>query len=332
MKTRKVKGHWDIKENVAAESRKYSSRRKWCRDGGSSYHGAVRNEWLDELMPSQTRSLGSWTAEELQVEASKFDTRTLFQNGGLSAYSAARKLGLMDEICKHMSGTPKGYWRNLENLKADSAKYSNKTDWIEANPAAYEAAKDMGVVDECCEHMIVYRLPQNTWTKERILLEARKFDKRKDWKASPGGSYGAACEMGVLPEASAHMVRLRLASDIVYLLKSVETMFNGKAVVKCGISSQANLNKRIKHVCWDSGLKCELVKCVYTGEGNAKNIERKLLGMGEEPNILSSAKSGERLTEFRAYDDEEYACAIDILTQAKIDKCDDLPHKSPFFA
>lgn len=318
--SKKPKKHWDTKGNVEKESRKYSSREKWSSGGGASYRGAERNEWLDELMPSQTRSLGSWTIEELQVEASKFDTRTLFQDGGLSAYSAARKLGVMEEICMHMSGTPKGYWRNLENLKADSAKYNNKTVWIKANPAAYEAAKDMEVVDECCEHMTVYRLPQNTWTKERILLEARKFNKRNDWRGSPGGSYGAACEMGILLEACAHMERLRIASDIVYLLKAVETMFNGKAVFKNGISSEANLNKRIGQVCWDSGLKCELVKWAYTGEENAKNVERKLLGMGEEPNTLSSAKSGKRLTEFRAYDDEEYARVIDILTRAKIDK------------
>jgi len=316
METKKVNGHWNIKDNVEKESRKYSSRRDWCRDGGASYRGAIRNEWLDELMPSQTRSLGSWTQEELQVEASKFNTWTAFSDGAFSAYSAACKLGLKDEICKHMNSTTKGYWRNLKNLKADSAKYSNKTDWIKANPAA----KDMGVVDECCEHMVVYRLPQNTWAKERILLEARKFDNRKDWKDSPGGSYSAACEMGILVEACAHMERLRIASDSVYLLKAVGTMFNGKPVFKCGISSEANLNKRIQNVCWDSGLKCELVKCTYTEEENAKNIERKLLGMGEEPTILSNAKSGERLTEFRAYDDEEYACAIEILTQAKIDK------------
>jgi hypothetical protein len=320
MKTRKVKGYWQIKENVEKESRKYSSRQKWCRDGGSSYHGAKRNGWLDELMPSQTRSLGSWTKEELQVEARKFNKRTAFSDGALSAYRAACKLGVMDKICMHMSGTLKGHWRNLENLKADSAKYNNKTKWIEANPAAYEAAKDMEVVDECCEHMTVYRLPQNTWTKERILLKARKFNKRNDWKGSPGGAYSAACDMGVLVEACAHMKRLRIASDSVYLLKAVETMFNGKPVVKPGVPSEANFNKRIGQICWDSGLKCEFVKCVYTGEENAKNVERTLLDMGEDPNILSSAKSGKRLTEFRAYDDEEYACAIDILTDAKIDK------------
>ncbi|MGB5446114.1 MAG: hypothetical protein WBM99_11475 [Psychromonas sp.] len=217
-----------------------------------------------------------------------------------------------------MTGTPKGYWRNLENLKEDSAKYSNKTDWITANPAAYEAAKDMEVVDECCEHMIVYRLPQNTWTKELILLEARKFDKRSDWKHSPGGSYGAACEMGILVEACSHMERLRTATDCVYLLNAVGTNFNGKPVFKCGVSSEVNLTKRIKGVCWDSGLECELVEWAYTGEGNAKNIERKLLGIGDDPDIYSNA--GKKLTEFRAYDEEVYTCAIEIITQAKIVK------------
>ena len=121
--------------------------------------------------------------------------------------------------------------------------------------------------------------------------------------------------MGILVEACAHMERLRQASDIVYLLKSNNTLFHNKPVYKCAISSEVSLEKRITNVCWDSGLEYELVTWAFTGEANAKNVERELLSIGDKPTILSH--SGEKLTEYRAYDDQELACVIAILRQAK---------------
>lgn len=43
-----------------------------------------------------------WTRHALIVEARKYQSRGEFQRGSSSAYQAARKRDLLDEICGHM--------------------------------------------------------------------------------------------------------------------------------------------------------------------------------------------------------------------------------------
>jgi hypothetical protein len=42
-------GHWQIKENCAAEALKYANRRAFSLANSSAYHGADANGWLDEI-------------------------------------------------------------------------------------------------------------------------------------------------------------------------------------------------------------------------------------------------------------------------------------------
>ena len=45
-----------------------------------------------------------WTEGTLQEEALKYQTRNEFSNFSNSAYTTARKKGLLDQICGHMGG------------------------------------------------------------------------------------------------------------------------------------------------------------------------------------------------------------------------------------
>lgn len=51
-----------------------------------------------------------WTAETLQVEANKYATRRQFAEQNRPAYSAAVRLRLLNDICKHM---PRNYDRRI---------------------------------------------------------------------------------------------------------------------------------------------------------------------------------------------------------------------------
>ena len=48
------------------------------------------------------RKFNSWTKEKCQQEAFKYDTRTKFNKGCISAYNYARSNNFLDEICQHM--------------------------------------------------------------------------------------------------------------------------------------------------------------------------------------------------------------------------------------
>ena len=44
-----------------------------------------------------------WTKEKLIIEAKKYSSRSDFRNGSLGAYSRAIQIGVLDEICIHMT-------------------------------------------------------------------------------------------------------------------------------------------------------------------------------------------------------------------------------------
>lgn len=45
---------------------------------------------------------GTWTKETVKREALKYSTRTSFRKNALGAYDMAHRIGIMDDICKHM--------------------------------------------------------------------------------------------------------------------------------------------------------------------------------------------------------------------------------------
>ena len=49
-----------------------------------------------------------WTLEKLVEVAAKFITRGDFRKGASGAYQAARKRGLLDQICSHMAPSKTG--------------------------------------------------------------------------------------------------------------------------------------------------------------------------------------------------------------------------------
>lgn len=48
--SRKLPGHWDIKENVLAEARKYNSRSEWSKKSITSYRKGKKNGWYEEAV------------------------------------------------------------------------------------------------------------------------------------------------------------------------------------------------------------------------------------------------------------------------------------------
>ena len=51
-----------------------------------------------------------WTHEMIREEAFKYIRRKDFHDGSCGAYTAALKLGILDEVCQHMKSRTK--WTN----------------------------------------------------------------------------------------------------------------------------------------------------------------------------------------------------------------------------
>lgn len=97
-----------------------------------------------------------WDEKILYKTAAQYSSRSEFKAAYPSAYSAARKLNILDKICGHMSSPkkPSGYW-NLKNLKSEARKYKTRTEFAENSQGAYTIAKKKGLLDQICGHMIL---------------------------------------------------------------------------------------------------------------------------------------------------------------------------------
>ncbi|QIG67871.1 hypothetical protein EVC29_071 [Rhizobium phage RHph_Y52] len=100
-----------------------------------------------------------WTDDRITEAAAKYTRRVDFQRSEPGAYFAAWQRGLIDEVCAHMPVVkrPNGYWNDLVKLKTEAATYRHRSAFEKGSPAAFKAAKRLGVLDEICSHMVVLR-------------------------------------------------------------------------------------------------------------------------------------------------------------------------------
>ena len=62
-----------------------------------------------------------WDPESIKKEALKYDGKKKFMDGCYGAYKAAKKYGIVDEVCAHMKSR---YWTK-EKLFARARKYTS---------------------------------------------------------------------------------------------------------------------------------------------------------------------------------------------------------------
>lgn len=85
----------------------------------------------------------------------------------------------------------------------DGLKYNTRSEWQKQSQSAYQAARRLGIFDECCKHMIeVY----NSWTKEVCIKDALKYTTRNEWFKQSGSAYVAAKKLGIFDECCEHMI------------------------------------------------------------------------------------------------------------------------------
>ena len=178
----------------------------------TAYRTAARSGWIQPLPRNpnyRPPSTPCWTLERLKAEAAKYQTRMEFNERASGAYSAARQRKLLDEVCAHMlSATrPRGYWDNKERVLDAAKKFETRAKFTKGNGSAYYAAIRNGWLDEVCAHMRQGKTPNGTWTKQRLMQEARRFTTRKEFVRLASGAYSAAHRKGWLDKVCAHMPR-----------------------------------------------------------------------------------------------------------------------------
>ena len=141
---------------------------------------------------------GYYSSDRVRNIALQYNTRHEFQVYDNSAYQAARRMNILDNVCRHMkpAGKPTGYWNCIERCREAAAKYKNRTDFFQGQAGAFMAAKRLGFLDEICAHMEELKKPTNYWTRERVEAVYAQFDSVKEFRKAHRGAYAAACNHG----------------------------------------------------------------------------------------------------------------------------------------
>lgn len=138
-----------------------------------------------------------WTRELIFEQAQKYKTRTAFANGAQQAYAAARRKGLLDEVCAHM-GTAT-IW-DEETVTTEAAKYKTRGEFAKHAGGAYNFAVRNDILDKVCEHMPknVHK-SQRKWTKETVSKASRGMT-RSQFRLANRSAYVTAHREGWLDD------------------------------------------------------------------------------------------------------------------------------------
>ena len=150
-----------------------------------------------------------WTLEKCMAIAVKYETLAKFRLENNGAYLSALRNDWMIEIKKKFPENKVTRWSNKNIVIKEAKKYKSRTEFRIGSKGAYEAAYKNGYLDEACVDM-KNKAQTNflrIWTKEKCILEALKYENRKEFQKKSPGAYNACGKRGFncIDEVCSHM-------------------------------------------------------------------------------------------------------------------------------
>ncbi len=211
----KKKEPWSIwtKEKCHKEALKHKTKQGFRTSCSAAYSSATKKGFLDVIckhMVSYRKPKWFWNFEECKKQASKFETRSEFQKGNVSAYREALNNGWLDEICLHMKSNikPKNYWTK-KLCHEDALKYDTRGEFQKHSNAAYCKSIRENWLDEICSHMAEKKKPNNFWTKEKCADISIQFKSKSEFRKNHPNIYVQAHRKGFLNDICSHMKQER---------------------------------------------------------------------------------------------------------------------------
>lgn len=141
-----------------------------------------------------------WSEETLRLEALKYTSKSEFNSKRGSAVKAAKKLGIYESICEHMS-TKYNTWSN-EDLAKEALKYNTRAEFQNNSNSAYVLARTKGIMDEICGHM---EAVHESWTYEKVAEISKQYTRRVDFQRNSPNAYATAKRNGWLDDVCEHI-------------------------------------------------------------------------------------------------------------------------------
>ncbi len=122
-----------------------------------AYNRCLKKGWLSSLaghLPLSMAKHGYWTKSRIRETAKPFQQRAQFKEAYPSAYAAARRKGILDNVCAHMQSPmrPSGYWAE-ENIFRAAKSFTTRSEFKKYHSRAVAKARELGIIDKVCAHM-----------------------------------------------------------------------------------------------------------------------------------------------------------------------------------
>ncbi len=136
----KPHGYWTTRR-VAKEAKKYPTKVAFQRGSNGAYDYAWRNGLLEDICKHMISGHSlverMWTVDNIPEEASRYIRRTDFKVGSRGAYATAVRLGILEDVCRHMK-TPRVRGRTIRQCMKLAAGYATRAEFRYAHSAAYD--------------------------------------------------------------------------------------------------------------------------------------------------------------------------------------------------
>lgn len=162
-----------------------------------------------------------WTKQKLIKEALKYSFRGEFQKNSFGAYKAAKRLSLLDKICKHM--TPLRTNWTQESLQNEANKYKTRSEFQKNNKNAYQVALRLKKLNKICSHMTPMR---NHWNFTKIKKEAFKYKTRNEFHKKSPNAYATALRLNLMNRICKHMKYKHKNWSVDSIIKISSKYFN----------------------------------------------------------------------------------------------------------
>lgn len=261
--------YWTL-EKLQQAANLCKTRGEFATEHADAYYAAHKRGLIDTIFELHEnkgfkfKPSGYWTLERIQEIANKYKTRGEMSSEEPTAYDAALRLMVLDQIFSNHDNNgfvtkPRGFW-TLDQLKIEAKKYSTRREMYKKYTKAYQQAEKQGFLDEIfSQHENEGRLyhKRKHWTEDRLIDEAAKYKTRGEMAKKSSAGYDAATRSHLLDQIFCDHENNGYEMTGHYYKRAIYRIFTETAkVIYIGLScnpndrytSHTNSNRTAKHL------------------------------------------------------------------------------------
>lgn len=144
------------KESVEKEAKKYTTRSDFKKGNRSAYVIAVREGWMDDVTKHMIYKQIQWTEDMVRNIISKYNSLTEFLKKEPKAATAARNMGIYNDIIKDMerssNDTTISKYSSENDIYKEIPKYISISDLRKNDPSLYNFIRKQNLLDKIKEY------------------------------------------------------------------------------------------------------------------------------------------------------------------------------------